>query len=199
MLQKRLISLIAQNQIQEADFPVKLLKYNKDFFAAYIAKYFNNSLKSEKFPNCLKLASNTPVFKKNAPASKNNYRPVSVLPVISKTFERLICNQLSAFFEEIFSKFQCGFRKGYSTQHCLLMMLESWKEAVDKNKAFGALMTDLSKAFDCLSHDLLIAKLHAYGIDLSSLKLLQDYLSNRCGKEQKLILNLAHVRRSSLE
>ena len=58
------------------------------------------------------------------------------------------------------------------------MILESWKD-VDKNKAFGALMTDLSKAFDCLSHDLLIAKLHAYGIDLSSLKLLQDYLSNR--------------------
>ena len=59
------------------------------------------------------------------------------------------------------------------------MMLESWKEALDKNQAFGALMRDLSKAFDCLSHDLLIAKLHAYGIDLSSLKLLQDYLSNR--------------------
>ena len=58
------------------------------------------------------------------------------------------------------------------------MMLESWKEAVDKNKAFGALMTNLSKAFDCLSHELLIAKLHAYGIDLSSLKLLQDFLSN---------------------
>ena len=59
------------------------------------------------------------------------------------------------------------------------MMLESWKEAVVKNKAFGALMTDLSKAFDCLSHNLLIAKLPAYRIDLSSLKLLQDYLSNR--------------------
>ena len=59
------------------------------------------------------------------------------------------------------------------------MMLASWKEAVDKNQAFVALMMDLSKAFDCLSHDLLIAKLHAYENDLSSLKLLQDYLSNR--------------------
>ena len=176
---KEIHILNSSKAIQEADLPVKLLKDNKDFFAAYMAKYFNDSLKSAKFPNCLKLASITPVFKKNARTSKNNYRPVSVLPVISKIFERLICNQLSAFFEEIFSKFQCGFRKGYSTQHCLLMMLESWKEAVDKNQAFGALMTDLSKAFDCLSHDLLIAKLHAYGIDLSSLKLLQDYLSNR--------------------
>ena len=60
------------------------------------------------------------------------------------------------------------------------MMLESWKEGVDKNEAFGALMTDLSKAFDCLSHDFLTAKLHTYGTDLSSLKLLQNYISNLC-------------------
>ena len=105
-----------------------------------------------------------------------------MLPVISAIFEHIICNQPSAFFKEIFSNFQCGFRKDYSTQHCLPMMLESWKEAVDKNKAFGALMTNLSKPFDYLSHDLLIAKLHAYGIDLLSLKLLQDYLSNRWQK-----------------
>ena len=127
----------------------------------------------------MKLASITPVFKENVRTSKNNYRPVSVLLAISKIFEHIICNQLSSFFEEIFSKFQCGFRKDYSTQHCLFMMLESSKEAANKNKAFGALMADLSNAFDCLSHDLLIAKLHACGIELSSLKLLQDYLSNR--------------------
>ena len=126
----------------------------------------------------MKLASISPVFKENVRTSKNNYRPVSVLLAISKIFEHIICNQLSAFFEEIFSKFQCGFRKNYSTQHCLLMMLESWKEAANKNKAFGALMTDLSNAFDCLSHYLLIAKLHAYGIELSSLNFLQEYLSN---------------------
>ena len=58
-------------------------------------------------------------------------------------------------------------------------MLQSWKEAVDKNKAFGALMMDLSKPFDCISHDLLTAKLYPYGIDLLSLKILQDNLSNR--------------------
>ena len=127
----------------------------------------------------MKLASITPVFKENVRTSKNNYRPVSVLLAITKIFEHIICNQLSSFFEEIFSKFQCGFRKDYSTQHRLFMMLESSKEAANKNKAFGALMADLSNAFDCLSHDLLIAKLHACGIELSSLKLLQDYLSNR--------------------
>ena len=71
------------------------------------------------------------------------------------------------------------FRKGYGTQHCLLLMLEIWKGATDNNKASEALLTDLSKAFDCLSHDLLIAKLHAYGIDIDSPNILQDYLSNR--------------------
>ena len=71
------------------------------------------------------------------------------------------------------------FWKGYGAQHCLLMLLETWKVATDNNKAFGALSTDLSKAFDCRSHDLLIAELHAYGLDLASFKILQDYLKNR--------------------
>ena len=72
------------------------------------------------------------------------------------------------------------FRKGYGTQHCLLLMLEIWKGATDNNKASG----------DCLSHDLLIAKLHAYGIDIDSLNILQDYLSNR-KHQQKWILFIA--------
>ena len=123
----------------------------------------------------MKLANFTPVFKKGARASKNNYRPVSILSILSKLFERLISKQLSELFENILSKLQCGFRKGYGAQHCILMMLETWKAATDKKKATN----NLSKAFDCLSHDLLIAKLHAYGLDLASLKILRDYLINR--------------------
>ena len=111
-------------------------------------------------------------MKKGALTSKNNDRPV-----YSKIFERLLSRQLLEFFDNILSKFQCGFRKGYGTQHCLLLMLEIWKEATDNNKAFGALLNDLSRAFDC--HDLLIAKLHAYSINIDSLNILQDYLSNR--------------------
>ena len=165
--------------IQEGDILVKIIQANENFFAEAICFYFNKSLENVKFPNCLKLANITPVFKKGPRTSKNNYRPVSILPVFSKIFERLLSRQLSEFFDNILSKFQSGFRKGYGTQHCLLLMLEIWKEATDNNKAFGALLTDLSKAFDCLSHDLLIAKLHACGIDIDSLNILQDYLSNR--------------------
>ena len=87
--------------------------------------------------------------------------------------------KFSSFMDSYLSKQQCGFRKGYSPQYCLLMMLGKWKNAVDKGKRFGELLTDLSKAFDCLSHELLIAKLHAYGFDLPALKLIQSYLSNR--------------------
>ena len=85
---------------------------------------------------------------------------------------------MSEYFESFLSKYQCGFRKGYSAQHCLLSMLEKWKSAMDNNKMFGALLTDLSKAFDCLSHNLLIAKLNAYEFCITALRLVQNYLSN---------------------
>ena len=91
----------------------------------------------------------------------------------------MLSRQLLEFFDNILSKFQCGFRKGYGTQHCLLLMLDFWKGATENNKAFGALLTDLWKAFDCLSHDLFIAKLQAYALDIDLLNILQDYLSSR--------------------
>ena len=104
---------------------------------------------------------------------------MSFLPNLSKIFEKCMFEQMSQFFENIFSKYQCGFRKGFSTQQCLLAMLEKWKRSVDNSKMFGALLTDLSKAFDCLDHELLIAKLNAYGFSLTALKLVHNYLSNR--------------------
>ena len=86
---------------------------------------------------------------------------------------------MSAYFDKIFSKYQYIFRKGCSTQQCLLALLEKWKTAVDKGKVFGALLTNLSKAFDCLNQELHIAKLNAYGFTLPALKLVHDYLSDR--------------------
>ena len=165
--------------IQKIDIPVELIKGNSDLVAEITCKYFNESLEKSTFIDYLKLANVTAFFKKGARTLKNNYRPVSILPSLPQLFERLISKQISELFEVILSIFQCGFRKGYGGQHCLLMMLETWNKAIDNNKAFGALWTDLSKAFNCLSHDLLIAKLHVYGLDLASLKILQDYWTNR--------------------
>ena len=74
----------------------------------------------------------TPIHKKKDKSDKTNYRPVSILPNISKTYEKLIYNQLYDYFGDILSPSQCGFHKGHNTQHCLLVMLEKFKESVDK-------------------------------------------------------------------
>ena len=86
---------------------------------------------------------------------------------------------MTNYFEDHFSKYQCGFRKGFSVANCLLPMIEKWRESLDQGGAYGALLKDLSKAFDCLPHDHLIAKLHGYGLDIKSLKLMFSYLTNR--------------------
>ena len=96
-----------------------------------------------------------------------------------KVYERVMFKQIRDFMENFFTKFQCAFRKGYSTQQCLIALIEKWKSATDKGKSFGALLTDLSKAFDCLPHELLIAKLNAYGFSLAALRLVRSYFSNR--------------------
>ena len=87
--------------------------------------------------------------------------------------------QISEYFETVQSKFQCGFRKGYSTQDYLLAMVENSKKALDPGNEYGGLLNDLSKAFDCFSHDLIVVKLHAYGFSIESLKLINSYLTER--------------------
>ena len=127
----------------------------------------------------MKEADIVPVHKKKSKFSKENYRPISILPNISKVYERCLYDQISNFFEDVFSKYQCGFRKGYSAQHCLLVMIEKWEKIVDCGGVFGALIAELSEAFDCIPYDLIIAKLEAYGFQTDALNLVYDYLSYR--------------------
>ena len=183
---KEIDALDASKAHQERDIPVKILKKNRDIFADFIKKDFNYGILNDMFPNHLKESEVKPVFKKKSRTEVENYRPVSILPTISKIYERLIHKQLSTFFEPILSKFQCGFRKGHSTEHCLLVMIEKWKKCLDEKGVCAALLTDLSKAFDCLPHNLLLAKLHAYGVDKPALKYIKDYLHHR---KQKVKIN----------
>ena len=120
----------------------------------------------------------TYIYKKGKKDLKDNYKSVSILPVLSKLYERSMYKQIFKFFENIFSN-QCGFRKGHSIQQCLLAILEKWKRSVDSGKAFDALLTDLSKPFDCLNHELVIAKPNAYRFSLPALWLIYDHLSHR--------------------
>ena len=124
------------------------------------------------FPNELKQADIKPIYKKESRNEKENYRPITFSPNLSKIFERCMYDQLKNHFDKLLSKYQCGFRERFSTQHCLLAMIEKLRKSLESRGASAALLTDLSKAFDCLPHDLLIAKLHASGIKKSSLKLL---------------------------
>ena len=145
-----------------------------------LTKLVNDSfLNSRKFPSNLKLADITPTYKKNDPLAKENYRPVSVLPVVSKIFERLMQQQINSYISEYLSDFLCGYRQGFSTQHALIKLIESWRKCLDNKGYSGAVLMDLSKAFDTINHELLIAKLHAYGFSRESLELILDYLSNR--------------------
>ena len=174
---KEITKVSLNKSVQDTDIPVKILKENADYFAEHICLQFNETICSSKFPTSFKFANVTPVFKQGSRNQKDKYRPINILPIISKIFEKVICRQLSNHFDNIFSKFQCGFRKG--PQHCLLLLIDKWKKANDNNSVFGALLTDLSKALDCICHDLLIAKLDAYGLSLPALKLIQNYLQNR--------------------
>ena len=101
------------------------------------------------------------------------------MPNLSKIDERLLYDQTYTYFSNFLPHYQFGFCKGYSAQHCLLAMTEKMKEAGDSNKVCAVVLTDPSKAFDCLLHDLLIAKLHAFGFDLKSLKVIHAYLNDR--------------------
>ena len=161
------------------NIPTRLIVENKDIISPFITGMYNNSNRDSNFPNSLKLADVTPAHKKDDRTKKDNYRPVSILPPISKIFEKTIFDQISSYIEKYLSPFLCGFRKGYNTQYCLNVRIDKWKNAVDNGKLAGALLTDLSKAFDCLNHELLIAKLEAYGFDQSSLKYIYSYLSER--------------------
>ena len=127
----------------------------------------------------IKKADVSPVFKKGNHNDKTNYRPVSILPSLSKIYERLIYNQINQITKNALSIFQCGFHKKYSTQHALIAMIEKAKKILDKGGTFGALLTDLSKAFDCMTNDLLIVKLHALNFDMNALSLIFDYLTGR--------------------
>ena len=163
----------------ENDIPVKILMGSNDIASEYLSKIYNNAKNNCNFPQLLKLADVVPIHKKDETSQMKNYRPVSLLPVASKLFERNMYNQILSYIDKYLSPYLFGYRKGFSTEQCLTVMLETWKKALDQKSKAGAVLTDLSKAFDCLNHDLLLAKFAAYGFDNSALLFIRSYLRNR--------------------
>ena len=129
------------------DIPTKVMKELGTFFAELLSKNFNSCLQSGCFPEELKCAEVVPIFKKNGKKDKNNYRPISLLSNISKVYERCIQEQLDEYFNDLLSKYQCGFKQCYGTQNCLLTMIEKLRKIRDKKGIFAAVLTDLTKAY----------------------------------------------------
>ena len=113
------------------------------------------------------------------------------MPTVSKIYERCLYDQINEYFQPLFSKLQCGFRKGHSAQHCLLVLIEKCRKVLDKGGFAGLLLTDFSKAFDRIDHELLIAKLHAYGFSIKSLEFIHSYLYDR-NQKVKINSSLSH-------
>ena len=159
--------------------PCNILKETCDIHMPFLTKLINEAIRVGRFPDELKIAEVTPVFKKSDQLKKENYRPISILSHISKIYERIIHNQISEYMENKFSVYLTGFRKNHGTQHALLKMIEKWKETLDVGMNIGAIFMDLSKAFDTLNSKLLIAKMNAYGFNKKSLLLILSYFQNR--------------------
>ena len=159
----------------------ELLKLVNDDISSCITLIINQSLTTGIFPDKLKIAKVTPVYKKCDKKLINNYRPISVLPVISKVFETVIFDQLTKYFtnNNLFSSQQYGFRKNASTELAALELIDRLLTQLKDFKIPVNFYMDLSKAFDSLSHDILLNKLTYYGVKNSANDLLRSYLSNR--------------------
>ena len=200
-----------------------------------MSKIWCEAVLNSNFPNNLKLADITATFKAIDATCDENYRPISVLPVVSKLFERIMQNKLFPYFEDFLSPFLCGYRKGYSTQYellcgyrkgystqyellcgyrkgystqyellcgyrkgystqyallcgyrkgystqyVLLGFIKKWKHTLDNRGYAGAILMGLSKAFDTINNELLLAKLYAYGFERNALRLIRSYLIER--------------------
>ena len=150
--------------------PARILKENFDVFCAVIQDLYNYGLSKGIFPKELKAGDISSLFKKEDAFTKKNYRPITVLPPVCKMYERMMQDQMLPFVQSFLSPLLCGFRQGYGTQHALLHFVETCKKSIDSGGVAGAVLTDLSKAFDCLNHEF---------FSRSALLFIHSYLTKR--------------------
>ena len=150
---KVIIRDLSTNKAAGGEIPVNILK-KSNFSFDELTKCVNYALTNGKFPITLKNANATPVHKKDDPTDKTNFRPVSVLLLLSKEFERVIYNQLGKYMDTFLNKLLCRFRKAHSTQHALFKLLQRWQKELDNSGLVGTILMDFSKAYGCLPHDL---------------------------------------------
>ena len=177
----RIIKSLKNKKCRTNDFSPSILKRNAHLIAAPLTQLFNQSLQQGKFPSRLKHAQVIPLYKKGPKTDINNYRPISLLNVFSKIFEKAMKLKLISFIEsnKILSSSQFGFQKNISTQDALLQFSKNIYKQLDQSNSVLSIFIDFSKAFDTVPHNILLQKLDHYGIRGPVNAWFKDYLNNR--------------------
>ena len=176
-IKKLLKEIDIKKAVNVDTIPSKLIKIGGDITSEPLTQSINCYLRQDTFSDNAKIASVVPID--NGKPDKYdvlNYRPGSILSNFSIIYEKVIKNQFVCCFDKYLPLFISTYRKRYNTQQVLLRFLEEWRQKLDKNFIVGAVLMELSKVFDCISNDFIIAKLAAYGVERESLRLICSYL-----------------------
>ena len=186
---RKLLAKINERKAAGLDnIPSRLLKMAGNIIAPSLTQIFIKSINTGIFSTEWKLARVTPIFKKGKRNDPNNYRPISVIPIVAKIFEKIIYDQLCDYLTDnnLLTHCQSGFRSQHSTLTALIEATNSWSVNIDNGLVNGVIFIDLKKAFDTIDHTILIRKLRKYGVDSSGLKWFESYL---CYRNQKCSTN----------
>ena len=181
----RLLKTIDEKKSAGLDnIPNKLLKIAAEVVAPSLTKIFIQSIITGIFPEEWKEARVSPLYKNGAKNDPSNYRPISVIPTVSKIYEKIIYDQLYDYLNtyNLLTHCQSGFRSFHSTLTALLEATNDWSVNIDNGMLNGVVFIDLKKAFDTIDHEILLLKLSNYGVDSTCLKLFESYLTNRSQK-----------------
>ena len=178
-IRQLILELNSRKPIGIDTIPPKIIKMLNDNMCDNINSISNSMITQSLFHDEAKISSVTPVFKKNTIEWRKELQTNQCTLLTFDSTSKIIFQQMGAYFENFFSPYLSDFRKRYGCQHMLMRMTEKWRTALDNKKVTAALSMDLSKAFNSLFHDILIAKIHPYGFEMSALKLIYSYLVDR--------------------